>query len=206
VRFLDYDLDGRQDLAVANGHIEPEIGDVQREIAYAQPAQLFWQDDAGHFVEAAARAGAPFSEPVVGRGLAVADADGDGDPDLLMTENGGAARLLRNEAIGPQSRATRSAVVLRLEGAPPNRDALGAVVTVVAGPLRQRAMVRTGSSYLSQSSLALTFGLNGAERVDAVEGVWPNGSEESLAAGLDAGYAYRVVQGRGVESRRSLGR
>ena len=206
LRFFDYDLDGHQDLVLANGHIEPDIGGVQREITYAQPPQLFWNDGSGRFVVVSDRAGEPFSQPMVGRGLAVGDVDGDGDADLLVTENGGTARLLRNEAVGAGAGERRSSLVLRLAGEAPSRDALGAVVTVVAGGQQQRAMVRTGSSYLSQSSLALVFGLSGAARADSVSVHWPDGSEEPLAGGLEAGFAYRVVQRQGVVERRELGR
>ena len=89
LRFFDYDLDGRQDLILANGHIEPEINAVQREIAYAQPPQLFWNDGRGRLLDASARAGPALAEPLVGRGLAVGDVEGDGDPDVLITTNGG---------------------------------------------------------------------------------------------------------------------
>lgn len=204
LRFLDYDLDGHLDLAIANGHIEPGISGVQREITYAQPPQLFWNDGTGRFVDVSERLGEAFARPVVGRGLAASDVDGDGDQDLLITVNGGTARLFRNEAVGADGATGRSSLTLRLEGAAPNRDALGAVVTVVVGGRAQRATVRTGSSYLSQSSLALVFGLDGAPGADRVSVRWPDGSEESLAEGLAAGFAYRVTQGRGVVERRRL--
>ena len=182
LRFVDYDLDGYQDLVVANGHIEPEINAVQQEVTYAQAPQLFWNDGEGRLVDVSEKTGGLFATPIVGRGLAVGDIDNDGDPDLLMTTNGGPAYLLRNERItraGPDG-STAKSMTLTLQGRHPNPDALGAVVTVTAGDLVQTAMVKTGSSYLSQSSHSLIFGLGDRTRVDRVEVVWPDGTKEIL--------------------------
>ncbi|MFA6111555.1 MAG: CRTAC1 family protein, partial [Candidatus Latescibacterota bacterium] len=174
LRFLDFDLDGRQDLILANGHIEPEINRVQKEIQYAQPLQLFWNDGQGHLLEVSSSSGAPFAGPLVARGLAVGDVDQDGDLDVLVSTNGGAPRLLRNE--GP----TGSAIALRLRGRPPALDALGAVVSVRVGSTTQEQMVRTGSSYLSHSSTVIYFGLGQAQVADEIAIRWPDASEERL--------------------------
>ena len=194
LRFFDYDLDGRQDLILANGHIEPEINAVQREIAYAQPPQLFWNDGRGRLLDASDKAGPALAEPLVGRGLAVGDVEGDGDPDVLITTNGSGPRLLRNDLAGGR------ALVLRLRGRPPGTDALGALVTVRAGGRIQSLRVRTGSSYLSQSARELTFGLGEAEVAEAVTVRWPDGAVEELG-GLEAG-GYVVEVGRVVREGR----
>lgn len=199
LRFFDYDLDGYQDLILANGHIEPEINAVQKEIHYAQPPQLFWNDGQGHLIDVSEETGGPFAAPLVARGLSVGDLDGDGDPDALLTTNGGPAHLLRND--GP----TGHSVALRLKGNHPNRDALGAVVTAMAGDLQQQQMVRTGSSYLSHSDPVLHFGLGTAEQVDRLKIRWPDGSEETLE-NLAAGSYYWLEQGKGIAARREFAR
>ena len=184
LRFVDYDLDGYQDLVVANGHIEPRINAVQQEVTYAQPPQLFWNDGKGRLVDVSEETGGLFARPIVGRGLAVGDIDNDGDPDLLMTTNGGPVYLLRND--GVENGGKGNSITLTLRGSYPNLDALGAVVTVTAGEIVQSAMVKTGSSYLSQSSRSLIFGLGEHEKADRVEVVWPDGTGqavENLAAG-----------------------
>lgn len=197
LRFFDYDLDGYQDLILANGHIEPEINSVQKEIEYQQTPQLFWNAGAGRMVEVSEQTGGPFLEPLVARGLAVGDSDADGDLDVLLTTNGGPAYLLRNE--GPTGRA----VVLDLTGKTPNRDAIGAQVTAQVGEQTQEFMVRTGSSYLSHSPTTLTVGLGAAGQIDRLEIRWPDGSEEVLE-NVAAGARYRVVQGEGMVGKRAF--
>jgi hypothetical protein len=182
--FQDFDLDGRFDLALANGHIEPTIQSVMADIPYAQAPQLFRNVGGGRFEDATSRAGPAFAVPSVGRGLAWLDYDGDGDPDLVLTENGRAARLLRNDAP-----AGRKSLRLRLEGSGRNRDALGALATVTIGGAVRRAERQSGGSYLSESEPTLLFGLGEKPGADRVVVRWPgkDGAEEDLgplAAGL----------------------
>lgn len=180
--FADFNLDGYQDLVIANGHVEPEINAVQRDVTYAQPTQLFLNDGAGGFFEATARAGEALARPVVGRGLASADYDRDGDIDLALTTSGGPAYLLRNDLPPGANRGVR----VRLIGAPPNTAALGARLVAHSGDLTQRRLVRTGSSYLSQSELTQTFGLGSRGGIEVLEVHWPQGRVDRykhLAAG-----------------------
>ena len=191
LRFSDYDLDGRQDLVLANGHIEPDINAVQKEIRYAQPPQLFWNDGNDQLIDVSASTGGLFTSPLVARGLVIGDIDLDGDIDLLLTTNGGPAHLLRND--GP----TGNSVSLILRGKSPALDGLGAVVTATIGDKTQRQRVRTGSSYLSHSDPVLHFGIGAAKKIDRMEIRWPDGSEEALED-LAAGFYYRLEQGKGI--------
>ena len=190
--FVDVDLDGLVDIFGANGHVADDIARVQPTITYAQPPHLLRNLGGKKFEDVSTRLGAAFATPVVARGSAYGDYDHDGDPDLLITANNGPARLLRNDGgVNHRLRVT-------LAGTSSNRDAIGASVKVLrdqGGPLAR--MVKTGSSYLSQSELPLTFGLGAATKVTGIEVTWPNGKTERLPA-TAADQALTIQEGRGV--------
>ena len=170
--FFDYDLDGRQDLFQANGHLESDINIVQPSQTYAQSPQLFWncgETCRSRFVEVSDSG--DLNEALVGRGAAYADIDGDGDLDIVVVQNGRRAVLLRND-----QQLGHHWLRLRLQGRGSNRSAIGARVELTAGGVRQRRLVMPTRSYLSQVELPLTFGLGSAHRVDALRVTWPNGA------------------------------
>ena len=116
----------------------------------------------------------------------------DGDVDLLMTTNNGPAVLFRND----QETGNRS-LRFRLTGTTSNRDAIGATVRIFHDGTSQSRMVRSGSSYLSQSELPVTFGVGKRDRVDRVVLTWPNGRTEEFK-NVAAGKAYDCVEGKGI--------
>jgi len=188
--FLDINLDGALDLAVVNGHIDDTVRKVGA--GYAQPPQLFLNDGSEKFVDVAAEAGAGFSQAKVGRGLAYGDFDRDGDLDLLITTNNGPAYLYRND----QTARNRS-VRIQLIGTKSNRDAIGASVKILYGTAVQSRLVKSGSSYLSQSELPLTFGVGKRDRVDRLVIEWPSGRTEEYK-NLACGRAYECVEAQGI--------
>ena len=188
--FLDVDLDGRLDLAVANGHIDETVRNIRGNVGYAQAPQLFLNSGAGKFRDVAAEAGNDFAKAKVGRGLAFADFDRDGDLDLLMTTNNGPAYLYRND----QSAGHR-AVRFHLQGTKSNRDAIGATVRLYNGSETQARTVQGGSSYLSQSELPVTFGLGGRDRMERVVVDWPSGGTQEFK-NLATGKAYQLTESK----------
>jgi hypothetical protein len=172
---FDVDLDGRLDLLQANGHIEDRIATVDPSQSYRQPAQLFWNAGDLGFVPVAPAVTGDLDRELVGRGAAYADLDGDGDLDVILTQVAGPPLLLRND-----QDTGHHWLRLRLEGAPPNRDAIGAWVAVTAGGVTQRRQVMPTRSYLSQVERTLTFGLGDATEVEEVRVTWPDGTEEAV--------------------------
>jgi enediyne biosynthesis protein E4 len=196
--FFDADLDGLEDIAIANGHIDETVRNIRGNVGYAQPAQLFQNLGGGKFRDVASVIGGGFDKPKVGRGLAVADFDRDGDLDLLLTTNNGGAFLYRNDV----ENGNRS-IRFRLVGTQSNRDGIGAVVRVFVDGHQQTRMVRSGSSYLSQSELPVTFGVGKQAQIERVVIDWPSGRNEEYH-GLQTGGAFEVTESKGIagDSRR----
>lgn len=177
--FFDYDLDGRPDILALNGHVADDIATIQPSLSYAERPLLFRNVGHGKFEDVSQRAGAAFQVPVVGRGAAYADIDNDGDLDLALTTSNGAARLLRNDG-GNANDMLR----VKLVGTRSNRDGIGArVLLATSTGQHEEKMVKSGSSYLSQSELPLTFGLGKPDpgRKVSLEIRWPSGHKDSIA-------------------------
>ena len=175
VLFFDADLDGRMDLLLANGHVEPTVQEVQKEVAYRQAPVLYLNAGGGRYTPLRERAG-DLARPLVARGAAYADLDGDGDLDLVLVENGGPACVFLNPTNAPQK-----SVRLRLVGGGnSSRDAVGARVTAKIGDRTLSQQVSGGQSYLSASEKTLTFGLGGASKIDTLEIRWPDGAAQTL--------------------------
>jgi len=190
--FFDANLDGWPDLAVANGHIDETVRNIRGNVGYAQPPLLFLNDGNGSFRDVAAELAGGFDQPKVGRGLAYADFDRDGDLDLLLTTNNGPAYLYRNDQL-----SGNHSIRFHLTGTKSNRDAIGAIVRITSGGLTQSRMVKSGSSYLSQSELPLTFGLGKRDGVQQVVITWPSGRVEEFK-NLAAGHSYDCLEGKGI--------
>lgn len=193
--FFDVDLDGLLDLLVVNGHIDGSVSRVRPEIQHAQPPHLFLNSGNGRFRDVAPDVGGGFAEPKVGRGAAFADIDNDGDLDVLITTNGGPVHLYRNDlTLGHRS------IRFHLIGTKSNRSAIGAVVRIFYEGTTASRTVKSGSSYLSQSELPVTFGVGLRDLIDRAVVTWPSGRVEEYK-NLATGRQYEIVEGRGISSR-----
>ena len=175
----DIDLDGDLDLLTANGHITEDIGEVEEGITFRQRTQLYVNEGGGLFSEI--EPSGALAELMVARGAAWADYDMDGDPDVLISENGGPARLWRNDTQPGNS------LTVKLTGSSSNRDGIGSRVRVKTDQGWQERYVRGGASYLSQNQQWPLFGLGLSTVADSLEVYWPSGTltvREAVPAGV----------------------
>ena len=198
--FLDYDNDAALDLSIANGHVLDNAPLFRSSSRHAQRKLLFRNLGGRRLAEVGRQAGGAFLTESVGRSLIAGDIDNDGDLDLLLTNNGAAPQLLRNEGAG-----ANQAVTIALRGTRSNRDAVGAVVVGTAGGRRLTRVAKAGSSYLGQSDLRQHIGLGGAARLERVEIRWPGGSTE-VVPDVAAGAIVQIEEGRGVTGRQLYAR
>ena len=199
VFFFDYDLDGYPDILAANGHIEEEIGRVQPRIQYKEPPLLFRNLGQRKFENASAAVGASFQRPVVARGAAYADYDRDGDLDVLITTNHGPAYLYRNDGGN-----TNRFLNVRLRGVKANRSGIGAIVRVESAGGKQWSVVRSGSSYASQSDLAVTFGLGKDQAATAIDVEWPSGTKDHVV-NVPSNQFVTIEEGKGIVAKAAPG-
>jgi hypothetical protein len=178
VLFLDYDLDGRQDLLQSNGHLESEINTVDPSQTYRQPSQLFWNagpDQRQTFVAVDPQLSGDLGQPMIGRGSASADIDGDGDLDVVITQVADRPLLLRNDLA-----AGHHWLRLKLLAKGQNREAIGARIELDINGTTQIRQVMPTRSYQSQSERIVTLGLGQANRYESLRVVWPDGSDEEI--------------------------
>ena len=191
--FLDYDSDGRLDIATVNGHVMNDAGHFRPGATEAQRKLLFHNEDGKRFIEVGRQSG--FAQEGISRTLAAGDIDNDGNLDLLVTNNGGAVELLRHTG-GHGNHG----LLLRLVGTRSNRNAIGARIRLTAGGVAQVREVKAGSSYLGQHDLRVHFGVGRAAAIERLEIRWPDGGTQVLeAVGIDQ--ILTVVEGKGVTER-----
>jgi hypothetical protein len=200
VAFLDYDNDTDLDLVIANGHVLDNTGLFKSTSKYAQRNLLMRNEGHGRFVEAGRQSGPGFALEKVSRTVVAGDIDNDGDLDLLVSNNGQSADVLRNDTGG-----LGTALRVRLRGRQSNRDGIGAVVTATVGTRRLVREVRAGSSYLGQNDIRVHFGLGRAAAADRLEVRWPSGRIDVLKA-VASQQDVTVAEGEGVVDSHPLNR
>jgi len=168
----DFDCDGDEDLAIANGHIYPQV-DRHPELGnhYAQRSLLLENTGGGHFADATDEAGPGFLPARVSRGLAAGDYDNDGDLDLLISNLDASPTLLRNDSV-----RSGACLTVNLEVAPGSGTVLGTRVSITLGKRTLMRDVSSGESYLSAHDPRLHFGLGDAKVLDRLEVRWPDGT------------------------------
>ena len=191
LKFFDYDNDGDPDLFLANGHPDDMVEIKSARVKYREPLLMFENTGRG-YRDVSARSGAVFAKSFPARGLSVGDYDNDGDADALVSNNGDAPLLLRNEGgnnnnwLGLQLVTTKS-----------NPAAVGAVITWQAGGVKHTRLKTAGGSYLASHDPREVLGLGAAAKADSVEIRWPSGVVDKLS-NLPTRTYLKVVEGQGV--------
>ena len=166
---------------------------MQPKVQYRQPPLLFRNLGNRRFEDASAAVGKEFMRPIVARGAAYGDYDRDGDLDIALSTNHGPGYLYRNDG-GNRN----NWIAVRTRGVKSNRDGIGAIVRVESAGGRQWQMVRSGSSYASQSDLILTFGLGADAAAAAIEVEWPSGARDRIN-NVRARQLVTIEEGRGLK-------
>jgi hypothetical protein len=194
-RFFDYDNDGARDLFIANGHVLDNINLYHADTTYAEPKLMFRNLGRGTFENVSKLLGPDLQAHRVSRCAATGDFDNDGDLDILISNNGQAPQLLRNDG----GNANHWLQIL-LVGTKSNRDAVGARVKVTAGDLVLHEQKKGGMSYQAAHDPRLHFGLGHRSKVDAVEIRWPSGTVTELE-NLKSNQFITVKEGGGIIER-----
>lgn len=184
--FFDFDNDGWADILLCNGHVYPEVQQLETEAGYAQRKLLYRNLRNGKFQDVSLIAGSGISDPAASRGCAFGDFDNDGDVDVIINTVNDLPQLLRCDWKTPNKKAANNWIKVRTIGVKSNRSGIGArirCVTSVEGEAKPHAQmdeVRSGGGYYSQNDLRIHFGLGKAMKVDLLEIRWPNGLVQSL--------------------------
>jgi hypothetical protein len=176
VSFMDYDNDGLKDLLVTQGHDLDTIALDFPQLHYKEPMLLARNMGRGRFVDVSKESGQVFSEPWVGRGMAVGDLDNDGRVDAVVATNGGAAHILHNETVSGNHWLS-----LLLVGHKSNRDGIGARICVTTSAGKQYDTVSTTGSYLSAKDKRAHFGLGSDRVASSITIHWPSGKLQQLS-------------------------
>ena len=190
LKFFDYDDDGDPDLLLVNGHPDDLIEMKASRVKYKEPLLLF-ENTGSSFRNVSAQSGSVFAKEFSGRGMAVGDFDNDGDLDVLVSNNGEAPLLLRNEGgnrnnwLGVQLVSTSS-----------NPAAVGAIITWQAAGVKRTRLRTSGGSYLSSSDSREVLGVGTAAKLEYVEIRWPSGKVDRLT-NLPMNKYVKVVEGSG---------
>ncbi|HUG13352.1 MAG TPA: CRTAC1 family protein [Opitutaceae bacterium] len=174
VAVADLDLGGHWEVVAGDGRGERAVNKFDTGREFAAPARVLWHDGTS-WQPAPADDNIALSQPLVARGVAVADFDGDGDPDIVVTQSGGPPRLLRND-----QRLGQPWLRVQLKPAPGRGDASGARVELHTPRRVMTQTVAPAMGLFAQSESTLTFGLGDDTRVRRIVVQWPSGQRQEV--------------------------
>jgi len=189
--FADVDNDGFPDLLVVNGHVYPEVDAARLGATFKEPRFLYWNQKNGKFKDISKNAGPGMTEPLSGRGLAIADLWNDGRLEAVVNNLSDRSMLFVNRAANGNHW-----LGLKLIGTVSNRSAIGARVVVHGTKRNWTDEVRSGSSYNSSNDLRLHFGLGTETKITEIDVRWPNGAKEQFVCNI-LDQTITLVEGKG---------
>jgi len=192
LKFFDYNNDGYPDLFLANGHPDDMVEKMTTRVKYKEPLLMF-ENLGTKFKDVSAQSGPVFSNSYPARGLAVGDYDNDGDLDVLISNNGEAPMLLRNDG-GNRN----NWVGLQLVATSSNPGAVGAVISWQVGAKKFSRLKTTGGSYLASHDPREILGAGLGGKIESVEIRWPSGKFDKLTK-LPMNSYVTVVEGEGLK-------
>ena len=173
---FDYDYDGWPDIFHANGHVQPEIEEINHSTTYRQPSLLFRNLHNGKFEEVGHQfMHGAMDTRVVGRGCAFGDFDNDGNIDILLDNSNGHPVLMKCVR-----KNTNHYLRIKLQGVKSNRDGIGAKVYAKVGSMNMYEMMRSECGYSSSRELVVSLGLGQAKQVDDLVIKWNCGTVDEL--------------------------
>jgi hypothetical protein len=192
--FFDFDNDGWPDLLLVNGHVYPEVDSQHLGSTFQEPRILYHNNGNGTFTDISADAGPGITAVNSSRGLAIGDLWNDGRLSAVISNMNAPPSLLVNDVrtpnhwiafhlVGNSFASASSPLKVPAPAAPTfrsNRDAIGARITMKAGPRLFVDEVRSGSSYDSNSDMRVHFGLGSATKLDSLQIRWPSGLVEQF--------------------------
>ena len=185
---IDFDLDRKPDLIVANGHID-EYSDAG--VLWKMPAQVFANSGSGKFRDVSEDCGEYFRTKVFGRGLARLDFNRDGRPDAIIVHLDRTVALLEN-----QTSTRHPAVSIRLIGTDSNREAIGAAIIATFPDGSFRHQICGGDGYFSTNDRRLLIGTGQFEQISELTIEWPSGKTTRIHV-VASGESLTVIESRG---------
>lgn len=167
---FDQNHDGELEVFIANGAVMRLAEPFRVGSPYAMPNQFIRRDEkTGRYEDVSHELGLPVSDACISRGVILGDYDEDGDVDVVVTNNRGPVRFLRNETTG--GHWTTLEILFATNG-----PAINARVELSAGGETHRREVRPGQGYLTSSDSRIHVGLGEAEVINKLTIRWPDGT------------------------------